>query len=246
MKASWLCIFLVGCGTTELDVVDLTPTTLGIGLVAHWTFDQTEGPELFDESGNRRNGTITGAVFTNDGRFGGALHFKQGDSVTVENFPYANSSWSFSAWVRIADDDVVTDDFGSVVNTEVLGQSGWQFQTHGRSSNIYWNFTYWNQRYVTYDCVCFGPGPGRWSHATVVRDATTNALSYYVDGHLAQPATPAPPSILPGTSTLYMGKWMGAGRPFSGSIDDVAIYSRALSAAEVAELDTRPPPRPKL
>ena len=242
MKASYLCLFLVGCGTTNLDVVDLTPPTLGSGLVAHWTFDQTEGPVLFDESANRRDGIVSGATFTNDGRFGGALHFKPGDSVTVENFPYADSSWTFSAWVRIADGDDVTDGFGSVVNTEVLGASGWQFQTHDRSARIYWNFTYWNQDYVTYDCVCFEVG--RWSHATVVRDATTSLFSYYVDGHLAQPSAPSPP-ILRGTSTLYMGKWMGDRRLFSGSIDDVAIYSRALSAAEVEELDIRPPPPPK-
>jgi hypothetical protein len=245
MKSAWLCIFLVGCGTTNLDVVDVTPTTLSSGLVAHWTFDQTEGTVLVDESLNRRDGLVSGATFTNDGRFGGALHFKSGNSVTVDNFPYPRSSWSFSAWVRIGDDDDVTDDFGTVVSTETtLMQGGWQFQTRGRSERIYWTFAYWNQGYSQshYDCVCFELG--RWSHVTVVRDGATNLLSFYVDGSLAQPSAPAPP-ILPGTSTLYMGKWMGAGRLFSGSIDDVAIYDRALSAAEVAELDMRPPPRPK-
>jgi hypothetical protein len=242
MKYAWLCLFLVGCGSTHLDVVDLTPTTLSSGLVAHWTFDQTEGPVLIDESGNRRDGLVSGATFTTDGRFGGALHFKKGDSVTVENFPYARSSWTFSAWVRIAADDDVTDDFGTVVSTEVLMQSGWQFQTRGRSEDIYWTFAYWNQTFLHYECVCFEVG--RWSHVTVVRDGSTNLLFFYVDGHLARPGESAPP-ILQGTSTLYMGKWMGPGRLFSGSIDDVAIYDRALSAAEVEELDMRPPPRPK-
>jgi hypothetical protein len=42
-----------------------------------------------------------------------------------------------------------------------------------------------------------------------------------------------------------MGKWMGEGRLFSGSLDDVAIYDRALLAAEVEALHERPPPRPK-
>jgi hypothetical protein len=242
MKSTWLCLFLLGCGTSSLDVVDLTPTTLSSGLVAHWTFDQTDGTVLIDDSGNRRDGLVTGATSTSDGRFGGALHFKPGDSVTVDNFPYARSSWSFSAWVRIADGDDVTDDFGTVVSTEMLMQGGWQFQTRGRSEGIYWTFAYWNQAFSHHECVCFVPG--RWSHVTVVRDGSTNLLSFYVDGQLEPPSAPAPP-ILAGTSTLYMGKWMGAGRLFSGSIDDVAIYDRALSAAEVAELDMRPPPRPK-
>jgi hypothetical protein len=75
-------------------------------------------------------------------------------------------------------------------------------------------------------------------------DAAIDLLSFYVDGKLAHSAT-LPGPILPGTSDLLMGKWSGPGRPFSGSIDDVAIYNRALLAAEVAELNLRPPPRPE-
>jgi Concanavalin A-like lectin/glucanases superfamily len=242
IAVAWPVLFLVGCGPTYLDVVGLAPTTLGSGLVAHWTFDQSDGPLLADDSGNRRDGTIAGATFRSDGRFGSALHFNAGDSVTVDNFPYATSSWSFSAWIRIGEEDIATDDFGTVVSTETFQQGGWQLQTRGRSMGIYWTFAYWNRTYVHYECVCFQSG--RWSHATVVRDAVADRLSFYVDGHLAA-SSASPPPILPGASTLYMGKWMGAGRYFSGSIDDVAIYNRALSAAEVAELDTRPAPPPQ-
>ena len=77
-----------------------------------------------------------------------------------------------------------------------------------------------------------------------VDDGTRNLLSFYVDGKLAQSST-LPGPVLPGTSDLLMGKWAGEGRLFSGSLDDVAIYDRALLAAEVAELDERPPPRPR-
>jgi hypothetical protein len=246
MKALWLVVFLVGCGPTYIDAVDLAPRTLGSGLVAHWSFDQTEGPELVDDSGNRRHGTISGATFRTDGRFGSALHFRPGNSVTVENFPDANAmaSWSFSAWLRIGPEDVVTDEFSTVISTEIMQQGGWQLQTRDRSAGIYWTFAYWvgpGLNYAHYECVCFEVG--RWSHATVVVDDAHNRLSFYVDGKPA-PSVPIPAPIRPGTSSLYMGKWMGPGRLFSGSIDDVAIYNRALSPAEVAELDMGPPPSP--
>jgi hypothetical protein len=78
----------------------------------------------------------------------------------------------------------------------------------------------------------------------MVVNGAANVLSFYVDDMLVQ-SDPLPAPILPGSSTLYMGKWMGSGRLFSGSIDDVAIYGRALSAAEVAELNVRPPPPSK-
>jgi Concanavalin A-like lectin/glucanases superfamily len=246
MKTACLGVFLLGCGPTYLDASGLAPTTLGSGLVAHWTFDETAGFVAADDSGNRRDGTVSGATFRSDGRFRGALHFVPGDSVTVERFPYATPSWTFSAWIRVGEEDVETDDFGTVISTEVMGEGGWQLQTRGRSSGIYWTFAYWvgpgPLDYAHYDCACFELG--RWSHATVVVDAGLGELSFYMDGKLAQ-SSASSGAILPGTSDLLMGKWMGEGRLFSGSIDDVAIYDRALQLSEVAELDERPPPRPK-
>ena len=245
MRAALLGLFLLGCGPTYLDAAGLAPTTLGSGLVAHWAFDETDGLVVTDDSGNRRDGTISGATFTSDGRFGGALHFLPGDSVTVPNFPYATPSWTFSAWVRIGEEDIEMDDFGSVINTEAMFQGGWQLQTRARSSEIYWSFAYWvgsDEPYAHYECYCFELGS--WSHATVVVDAAFDTLSFYVDGNLEQ-SSGLPGPVLPGTSDLFMGKWMGEGRPFAGSIDDVTIYDRALVAAEVAELDERPPPPPK-
>ncbi len=242
MRAAPLAIFLVGCGPTYIDAAGLAPSTLGSGLVAHWTFDEGGGSVAADTSGNRRDGAVTGATFTSDGRFDGALHFLPGDSVTVERFPYATPNWTLSAWIRIGEEDVESEEFGSIINAELLFEGGWQLQTRDRSSGIYWSFAYWvelNGNYAHYECHCFELG--RWSHATIVVDAGQNLLSFYVDGRLAE-STALPAPILPGSSDLFMGKWMGDGRWFSGSIDDVAIYDRALLAAEVAELHTRPAP----
>jgi hypothetical protein len=233
------------CGPTYIDASGLAPTTLGNGLVAHWTFDEAGGTVLADRSGNRRDGTVQGATFRNDGRFAGALHFRPGDSVTVDRFPDATASWSFSGWVRIGEEDVATDDFGTVVSTEEMGTGGWQFQTRGRSQGIYWTFAYWlgsGLNYAHFDCQCFELG--RWSHASVVVDAARSQLSFYVDGQLAE-SEPLPGPILPGAPAISMGTWAGAGRLFSGSIDDVAIYDRALLATEVAALDAAPAPDPR-
>ena len=243
MRLIWLVVLLAGCGPSRIDAVGLAPPTLGSGLVAHWTFDQGAGTVLEDDSGNRRNGTITGATWTNDGRFDGALHFQRGNAVTVENFPDATESWTFSAWIRISEEDAANDELGVAVTTEDYQRGGWEFQTYGRSSGVYWHFGYWiggSSQYAHYEYRHFEVG--RWSHATVVVDAT--ALSFYLDGQLME-SHPSPSRILPGTPTLYMGKWMGAGRLFAGSLDDVAVYGRALSAVEVAELHERPPPRPR-
>src|SRR5262245_26333557 len=167
------------------------------------------GDVLADDSGNRRDGSVQGATFRNDGRFGGALHFLPGDSVTVDRFPNATSSWTFSGWVRIGEEDVVSEDFGTIVTTEAMFEGGWQFQSRARSSGIYWSFAYWlepSNSYAHFECHCFELG--RWSHATVVLDAARNELSFYIDGQRAD-ASSLPGPILPGTSALSMGTWAG-------------------------------------
>jgi hypothetical protein len=241
VKYTLTLVVLVGCGATHIDAAGIEATTLSSGLVAHWTFNETEGELLADDSGNRRDGIVSGAAFSSDGRFAGALHFVPGDSVTVERFPYATPNWSFSAWVRVGEEDIPSDDFGTVVSTELMQEGGWQLQTRACSSGIYWTFAYWiggAAQYAHFECECFEFG--RWSHAAVVVDATQNLLSFYVDGKLAQ-SDAAPAAIAPGSSDLFMGKWAGEGRLFSGSLDDVAIYDRALLPVEVAELSTRSP-----
>jgi hypothetical protein len=235
----------MACGPTYIDATGLAPATLGTGLVAHWTFDELGGDVLVDDSGNRRDGSVQGATFRNDGRFGGALHFSPGDSVTVDRFPSATSSWTFSGWVRVGEEDPVSDDFGTIVSTEVMQVGGWQFQTRAQPSGIYWTFAYWlgsGLNYAHFDYRGFERE--RWSHATVVVDAARNQLSFYVDGQPAEVSS-LPAAILPGSPTLSMGTWAGVGRLFSGSIDDVAIYDRALQPAEVAALNAAPAPRPR-
>jgi hypothetical protein len=245
VRAAVAGALLFGCGPTYIDATGLGPTTLGTGLVAHYAFDETEGTTAADDSGNRRDGSVSGATFRNDGRFGGALHFEPGDGVTVQSFPYATPSWTFSGWLRIGEEDVASDDFGTVVSTELYDQGGWQWQTRSRSEGIYWTFAYSLASgfvYAHYECVCFELG--RWSHATVVVDQPRSLLSFYVDGALAH-STDLPGLIRRGTSDLLMGKWAGEGRLFSGAIDDVSIYDRALLPAEVAELHVRPPVPPR-
>ncbi len=243
--ARLLFVGLMGCGPAPIDAVGLAPATPASGPIAHWSFDQTEGTILADDSGNRRVGTIVGATFVNDGRFGSALHFQPGNSVTVENFPDPTPSWTFSAWIRISNEDAAVDDLGTAVSTEDYQKGGWEFQTYGRSSGVLWHFGYLSEppsRYVHYEKRGFETG--RWAHATIVRDGDANVLNIYSDGALEESQAPVPP-MLPGTPTLSMGKWKGMDRLFAGALDDIAIYQRALSAAEVAELHQKPPARPQ-
>ncbi|GAA5120195.1 alkaline phosphatase D family protein [Luteolibacter yonseiensis] len=75
----------------------------------------------------------------------------------------------------------------------------------------------------------------RWSHVAVTFDSTT--LRLYVDG--AQVATHSLPVPGPAAETggfVIGGHRAGTGRNFDGLLDEVALWSRALSAEEIGSL----------
>ncbi|MEA5358702.1 LamG domain-containing protein [Amycolatopsis sp., V23-08] len=80
------------------------------------------------------------------------------------------------------------------------------------------------------------PATGVWTHLTGVYDASAHTATLYVDGQ-AQQTVPATASG--GVGPLVLGGGLAAGARadlFHGSIDEVAAFGRALSAADVTTL----------
>jgi Concanavalin A-like lectin/glucanases superfamily len=92
-----------------------------------------------------------------------------------------------------------------------------------------------------YRITCFCMEFGEWTQIAASADADAGTLSLYVGGVL-RTAMPITHTILPGSTTLYMGKWTGTGRLLVGDLDDTLIYRRALFPVEVAELSQAAPP----
>lgn len=239
---------LAACGATPLDAVSLDPTPLSIGLVAHWTFDEGSGTTVGDHSGNGHDGVLTGGTWTSAGRFGGALQLAQGDYVTVTNFPQATANWTLSVWIQMSDAQLAADlsyaDYATVLSTEIALAGGYQLQLDYRPSYqrlraAYWEGPMTTGDYVVDNCQCLVPD--RWIHFTAVFDDEAHQFTLY-DGDAVADQMPMPAPIELGDSTLYMGKWNMDGRFLAADLDDFAVWSRALSAAEVAALSQRPPP----
>jgi hypothetical protein len=237
---------LMACGTHPLDVITTTPTTLTDGLLAHYTFDEGSGTIVVDHSGNRHDGVLTGGTWIASGKFGGALHMGGSDSVTIDSFPDAPSSFSVSAWVRTVNAPI--DGFETVLSTEIVFRSGWQLNLDKTDAGTGAQFAYWDKLrgdgggYVHPECFCVRPNV--WTHIVAALDGGERTLKVYVNATLMGTEA-APRAILPGTPALLIGKWSGdTQRFFVGDIDDVAIYKRALTPAEVSELEQHFPPDP--
>jgi hypothetical protein len=233
------------CGTGPIDAVSLAPGGLSQDLVAHWTFDEGADSVVHDFSGQQRDGTIDGSTWSwlSQGRFGGALRLEQGDSVSVNSFPNATEGWTVSAWVQIASKDVGIGE-ATVISTEDVFHGGWEMNLTALSTDLRYHFGFWtgpnSPDYAHYECMnCIHSE--QWQHVAAVVDGATRTLSFYLDGVL-QDRHQVPRAILTGMSTLYMGRWATAdpARLLAGSLDDIAIWSRALVSAEVALLTQAP------
>ena len=76
-------------------------------------------------------------------------------------------------------------------------------------------------------------------HYAYTFDGTTHRL--YIDGAQADSSQVAPDTAAP--TALNLGRWTGGQEYYTGQLDDLRIYGRALTAAEVLALanDQIPP-----
>lgn len=232
---------LTGCGGAPLDAVGLPPRDLAEGLVAHFAFDEGAGAIAKDTSGNGRDGQLTSGTWIADAHFAGGLRLERGDSVTIPSFPAATPSFTMATWVRLSADQLAMDDgtWVAIAGTEIFRAGGWQLNIDRRLSQPRFDFAYWSAPLMDYlfvECECVETG--RWIHLAAVVDVDANLVTLYKDGSIGDQET-RPSDISPGDSTLYVGRWNMNGRLLSGDLDDLAIWNRALSADEIAELVAR-------
>jgi len=244
--ARLLLVCLAGCGAAPIDLVAISPGSLPRALVAHWAFDDQTGTTVADGSGNGNNGQLTGGTWVT-GRFGGGLRLQPGDSVIIPGFPQATPDWTVSVWINLspADKAAFTADRAVLLTAEKASMGGWEIEFDPRPGFEWLEASYYEapptNDYVVLDCKCIETD--RWLHFTAVFYSTNRRFSLYHGALLADSSTlPAP--ILAGEPDLYIGRWYEAGRSLSGVIDDYAIWSRALSADEVAAIDAAAVPDP--
>jgi predicted ribosomally synthesized peptide with SipW-like signal peptide len=201
---------------------------LSRGLEAYYPLDGTAD----DASGNGYDGAITGDVSFASGQVGQAASFDgDGDYLLADPGPTVSDSFTVSVWLR-------GDGFDHT--SYPLAVSKWQRAQnrdylvgyHGPEGRLYAQF---NREPDGNKTTLFGPSPSTdsWYHCVLTYDGSTNVGTFYVDGTEVDSATGAFNNT---ASNFAIGSKDGGGNPWDGLIDDVRVYSRALSAAEVQDL----------
>ncbi len=198
-----------------------------VGLVAAYAFDEGTGNIVSDASGNGHTGSITGATWVVSGRFGQALSFNgTSDWITIAdaNDLDPTTGMTVSAWVN----PNVLSSWRTVIIKE--RPNGLSYALYGHD-NAPRPAAYVN----TGGADTSAPGASglsadTWTHLAATYDGA--GLQLYVNGN--QVSSQAVAGIpVASASPLRIGGNSVWGEYFAGLIDEVRVYNRALSAAEI-------------
>lgn len=219
--------------------------TLSYGRTGAWCPSLTgpTGNKLFDLSGKNNHATLNNMAPATDwitarGKY--ALDFDGTDdyaSTARPMLPTGTNTYSISGWVYIrsfaaynawiyAGGDSSTQD--QRIDISLSNKLMFASYKSGGGADTFYNTT--------------ALSTNQWYHIVGIRDASKMTLSIYINGKQdgSISLTSANAGYGGGTNRSYIG-WLGlAGSYYSNQqTDDVAIYNRALSPAEIAALSIR-------
>ena len=204
-------------------------------LIAAYAFDEGSGPTSADRSGLGHTATLGAATWTPSGKNGGALNFNgTGARATVAdaNDLDLTSGMTLEAWVY---PNAAPSDWRTILHKETD-----RYYLMAGSSNA--NRPAVGGTFGSTNVNAFGTAAlpaATWTHVAATYDGTTVRL--YVSGTLVGSAA-ASGNISASGSPLSIGGTAAYGEYFNGRIDDVRIYNRALSAAEIQQDMATPVP----
>lgn len=203
-----------------------------VGQVTYLKLDELSGTQGIDSWG-ANHGTLASTASRSTGKYGKALQL-DGTANSYATLPTGIVStlndFTISAWVKM---DALANwmrvfDFGTgtakylflSVQTGTAGSIRYGIKNGGTEQGITYNFA---------------TPLNTWTHFAVTQSG--NTCSIYINGALvaSSASITIKPSTIGSTNLNYLGKSQWNDPMFKGAIDEFKIYSRALSASEIAE-----------
>jgi hypothetical protein len=232
---------IVGSDARDGNTVDLPPgVDLTVGLVHHWKFDEGTGTSTADSTAKANTGTLSGGGMP--WTAGGAPIPGNAFSLTLDGVDdhvalkdglasVLGATASLSCWIK-------TTQTGDNNSYDAPGITG--VEQGGGSNDIFWGFL------DSSGAIGLRPGSGRtvksaapvndnmWHHIVMTRDQASGRIEIYVDGKLAK-GDDGMQTGAKSTAFAALGRITDSAKPyFKGQLDDVRIWSRVISATEVA------------
>ena len=244
-KLLLLAISTVLCAQTLMaQVPSYVPTN---GLVGYWPFNGNAN----DESGNGNNGTVNGATLTTD-RFGNvnnAYSFDGSDIITANSIVFSNLT--ISIWYNIYDSSILNPTIGHPpTGSQLIGQGTQHSPTAYCDYSI--GITNWNninqfafEKSITtgdlYKMFYSNASISYSNWVNLIYSIDSNNVKVYLNSVLIDTFDTTTNFIQSGNILSFGGRYVqNATNPicnnFTGKIDDISIWNRALSQQEITNL----------
>ena len=222
----WSLVVVLSLWVVNFAIADV----LDESLVLRYMFQDN----LVDSSVYGNHGEMSGYPQFVDGVNGGsALHFlSSGDYVDIPESPDLSlHTFTLAVWIQIPDN--IPTGWRAILEHDRWGNNWYGLYKTASSNRFHFRWTEANSGDVA-DFVSTIE-PDTWYHVVGTFDIGTKTAKMYLDGQLdhtvENTATPIPTDA-PGRIGLNMDN----GEAFPGIIDDLRIYDRVLTDAEIAEM----------
>ena len=263
LKSSTTYYYRIGArnegGTSYGEILSFSTLSKEFGSEAYYAFDEDSGFTAVDSSGSGNNGAIKGASRISAGKLGRALFFDgSNDYVNFDSSLGLTGELTVSAWVY---PEAAPSGVGRIIASTYDYDStpanirGWTLgNDYGSTNYIYFRIYDSSGKWAmaatsTSANQFFSANLNKWVHVAGVYKPSSH-LKLYINGQMvAQDTTDVPLAIAykDGTNlrigmradTTSSGMW-------NGDMDEVRIYSKALTDTEILALhngqtDTTPP-----
>ena len=220
-----------------LLITSLSFASLTDGLVGYWPFDG----DAKDYSGNSNHGSIYGVTSTNDrhGNSERAYCFNGCSYIYVANAPSINgisSEITIAVWIKptawFINDTGDASKFITIMQKANTSTCQYQFQFGVNTNNIKrLCLDYWGEAIIM---DVSPPTLGQWQFVALT--FSNGSMKYYKNGLLSDSKNVGV-SLAPNDGPLYIGMDpVERCEYLIGSLDELSIYNRALSASEISAL----------
>ncbi len=201
------------------------------GLVGYWDLDEGSGTSSYDASGNSNNITLTNSPTRQSGqncKSGGCISFNGTNNYLTggTNSLDITNNFTISAWVKLGNFNnqyVLTKRAGTGDNYALI-----YGYLNANKFSLWSDFTV-NARVALTTAV----NDTNWHHIAFTYDGAT--VNGYLDGALNVTSAQSF-SLQTNSSTFNVGTSTGVADFLNGSLDDIQIYNKALSATDISNL----------
>lgn len=212
-----------------------TPTGVDTSLKGYWSFNGSDinGTTAYDRSGSRNDGTLTNGPTKAIGKIGQGLSFDFVNDVVTTSQAISGSisatTATLSAWVKPGtqyDTSGVPFNLGCIIcdSGGYIGIYRGSYAGIGHDAIVVANYS-GSDYFVEANSTAVNTR--EWAHIVLVHSG--GILSAYSNGVFIG-------SVSSGNTSNLTGSWKIGSTNFNGTIDEVRIYNRALSAGEVKSL----------